>query len=231
MSKPTLAPKRRKKLRGRSHADIVLESMRPLVHMVATSVGPNCEVVLHDLRTPNSSVIEIAGNLSERHVGAPVNEISRWLLAQGKDVEEKTNKLIRTARGRTLKSSAMLLRGRDGKAFGVFCINIDVTEFISVSRIMADMACSEEVAPRPPKLGDDIAYVVQTVIAAEETKTGIRLNIGVREDRLRLLRALQAHGVFTLKRAVPRLAEHFGVSRATIYSYLNETNGAAAGGT
>jgi predicted transcriptional regulator YheO len=33
--------------------------------------------------------------------------------------------------------------------------------------------------------------------------------------------------VFTLKRAVPRVGEHFGLSRATIYSYLNETNGAA----
>jgi len=59
----------------------------------------------------------------------------------------------------------------------------------------------------------------------------MRLNIGVREDRLRLFRALQGHSVFTLKRAVRRLAEHFGVSRATIYSYLNETNGAAAEGT
>ena len=202
--------------------------MRPLVRMVAASIGRNCEVVLHDLRTPNASVIEIAGNLSERHIGAPVNEISRWLLAQGKDLEEKSNKLIRTARGRTLKSSALLLRGPNGKAFGVFCVNIDVTELISVSRIMADMAGADESIPQPPKLGDDIAYVVQTVLAAEETKIGSRLNIGVREDRVRLFRALQTHGVFTLKRAVPRLAEHFGVSRATIYTYLNEMNGAAA---
>jgi predicted transcriptional regulator YheO len=202
--------------------------MRPLVRMVAASIGRNCEVVLHDLRTPNASVIEIAGNLSERHIGAPVNEISRWLLAQGKDLEEKSNKLIRTARGRTLKSSALLLRGADGQAFGVFCVNIDVTELISVSRIMADMAGADESIPQPPKLGDDIAYVVQTVLAAEETKVGARLNIGVREDRVRLFRALQTHGVFTLKRAVPRLAEHFGVSRATIYTYLNEMNGAAA---
>jgi predicted transcriptional regulator YheO len=28
--------------------------------------------------------------------------------------------------------------------------------------------------------------------------------------------------MFTLKRAVPRVAEHFGLSRANIYSYLNE---------
>jgi predicted transcriptional regulator YheO len=226
MSKPRISPKRRSKSSADNHADSVLEAMRPLVRMVATSIGPNCEVVLHDLRTPNASVIEIAGNLSDRNVGAPVNEISRWLLAQGKEVEEKTNKLIRTARGRTLKSSAMLLRRPDGRAFGVFCVNIDVTEFISVSRIMASMAGSGEVVPRPPKL-DDIAYVVQTVIAAEETKSGVRLNIAARDDRLRIFRALEKHGVFTLRRAVPRLAEHFGLSRATIYSYLNEMNDCA----
>ena len=69
---------------------------------------------------------------------------------------------------------------------------------------------------------DDIAYVVKTVISAEEAKTGSRLDITVREDRLRIFRALQKSGVFTLKRAVPRVAEHFGLSRATIYSYLNE---------
>jgi predicted transcriptional regulator YheO len=66
------------------------------------------------------------------------------------------------------------------------------------------------------------------VLAAEETRVGARLIVGVREDRARPFRALQTHGVFTLKRAVPRLAEHFGVSRATIYTYLNEMNGAAA---
>jgi predicted transcriptional regulator YheO len=92
---------------------------------------------------------------------------------------------------------------------------------------MADMVSSAESVPEPPKLLDDIAYVVQTVISAEEAKTGLRLNITVREDRLQIFRALQKSGVFTLKRAVPRVGEHFGLSRATIYSYLNEMNGAA----
>ena len=94
MSKPRNSPTRGRRSGRGTHADIVLEAARPLVHMVAASFGRNCEVVLHDLRRPNASVIEIAGNLSDRNVGAPANEISRWLLAQGKDVEEKTNKFI-----------------------------------------------------------------------------------------------------------------------------------------
>jgi predicted transcriptional regulator YheO len=70
---------------------------------------------------------------------------------------------------------------------------------------------------------------VQTVISGEEAKTGQRLNFALRQDRLRIFRALEEHGVFTLKRAVPRLAEHFGISRATIYSYLNTLKEEAEG--
>ena len=219
-------PKKRQRKRRDAYADIALEAMRPLVRMIATSIGRNCEVVLHDLRTPNASVgIEIAGNLSERNVGAPVNEISRWLLAQGKDVEEKTNKLIRTARGRTLQAlPPCSCVDPTARPWGI-CINTDVTELISVSRIIADMAVRVGWCGATELL-DDIAYVVQTVIATEETKTGVRLNIGARADRLRIFQALRSRGVFTLKRAVPRLAEHFCFSRATIYSYLNEMNGA-----
>jgi predicted transcriptional regulator YheO len=204
------------------HADIALAALRPVVHAIATSFGRRCEVVLHDLRHPEAAVIEIAGHLSERSVGAPVNEISQWLLARGKDVPEKTNELIRTPRGRTLKSTTILLRRPDGSAFGALCINIDVTELGSVARLLTEMVGLDEAWSEPPKVIDDIGRVVQTVIAAEEATLGATLDIAVQTDRVRIFRALERSGVFTLKQAVPRLAEYFGLSRATIYSYLGK---------
>jgi predicted transcriptional regulator YheO len=213
--------------KSKSHADIVLDAMRPVVHMIAESIGRTSEVILHDFRTPDASVIEIAGNLTNREIGAPVNEINKWLLSQGKDVRDKTEKFIRTGRGRTLKTARTLFRESDGRAFGALCINIDVTELLSVARNIADLAGSDELFQEQPRLVDDIAYVVQAVVAAEEARTGARPDIGTPADRVRVFRALQDQGVFTLRRAVPRVAEYFGVSRATIYSYLNEVNGSA----
>jgi predicted transcriptional regulator YheO len=206
---------------GASQADITLDAMRPIVHSIAAMVGRNCEVVLHDFRTPSASVIEIAGNLTDREVGAPVNEINSWLLSQGKDVRVKADGFIRTSRGRTLKTSTTLFRGDDGKAFGALCINIDVTDMISVIRDISDLAGVTELGSESIKLNDDIAYVVQSVITAEEAKSGRRLDVASRHDRITIFRALEANGVFKLKRAVPRLAQHFRISRATIYSYLN----------
>jgi predicted transcriptional regulator YheO len=204
-----------------SKADITLDAMRPIVHSIAAMVGRNCEVVLHDFRTPSASVIEIAGNLTDREIGAPVNEINNWLLSHGKDVRIKEDGFIRTTRGRTLKTSRTLFRGDDGKAFGALCINIDVTDMMSVIRDLADLAGVTEIGSVSIKLNDDIAYVVQSVITAEEARSGRRLNAASRHDRVTIFRALEANGVFKLKRAVPRLAQHFRISRATIYSYLN----------
>ncbi len=208
------------------YAETVLEAMRPVVHAIATSFGKSCEVVLHDLRHPEAAVIEIAGDLSDRRVGAPVNEINRWLLARGKDVPEKTNELIRTSRGRTLRSSLKLLRRPDGRSFGALCINIDVTEVAAAARLLTDLSGPTEICVEPAKVVDNIAHVVRTVITAEEAQSGTPLDIGVPADRIRIFRALEKSGVFTLKQAVPRLAEYFCLSRATIYSYLGKIHGA-----
>jgi predicted transcriptional regulator YheO len=227
MRKPTGSSSRRRAsgdnpTRCDTHADIALEALRPVVHAIATSCGRRCEVVLHDLRQPDAAVIEIAGHLTDRSVGAPVNEISQWLLAHGRDVPEKTNELIRTPRGRTLKSTTMLLRRPDGTAFGALCINIDVTELVSAARLLSELTGLDEALSEQPKVIDDIAHVVRTVISAEEAILGVPLDIAVRDDRIRIFRALERGGVFTLKRAVPRLADYFHLSRATIYSYLGK---------
>ena len=201
-------------------ADIVLAALRPLVPVIAESFGRNCEVILHDLRTPEASVVAIAGRLTARRVGAPVNEISKWLLAQGRDVPERRNAFVRVARGRTLKSTAVLLRDAEGDAYGVFCINIDVTELGVLAALISDLAGTGSAPTGPLQLTDDIAHVVNTVVAAEEARLGIRLDARDRKDRLTIFAALEVKGALRLKRAVPRLAEHFGLSRATVYSDL-----------
>ena len=202
--------------------------MRPIVHAVAASFGQSCEVILHDLRQPDSSVVEIAGHLTARRVGAPVSEVNSWLLAHGQDVPEKTNKLIRTAQGRILKSTLALLRGRDGKAFGAFCINIDVTELTSLARQIGELAGSAEPAQPPAKIGDDMAHVVQTVISAEQTRLNRPLDMKTRADRVIVLSALEQRGVLSLRRAVPRVAAYLAVSRATIYSYIRDIRDGAS---
>ena len=59
------------------------------------------------------------------------------------------------------------------------------------------------------------------LIDAVETELGGRLPVAVREDKQRAVRLLDERGAFTLRRAVEQVADAMGVSRITVYNYLN----------
>jgi hypothetical protein len=59
------------------------------------------------------------------------------------------------------------------------------------------------------------------VIAAVEAELGAPLAELSREDKQRAVRLLDDRGAFQLRKAVEEVADSMGVSRFTIYNYLN----------
>jgi len=59
------------------------------------------------------------------------------------------------------------------------------------------------------------------LIDAVEAELGDRLPQLAREDKQRAVRLLDERGAFTLRRAVEQVADAMGVSRITVYNYLN----------
>lgn len=59
------------------------------------------------------------------------------------------------------------------------------------------------------------------LIDAVEAELGGRLPLLSREDKQRAVRLLDERGAFILRRAVEDVADALGVSRITVYNYLN----------
>jgi hypothetical protein len=59
------------------------------------------------------------------------------------------------------------------------------------------------------------------LIEAVEREFGAALPSLPREDKQRAIRLLDERGAFTLRRAVEDVADAMGVSRITVYNYLN----------
>ena len=59
------------------------------------------------------------------------------------------------------------------------------------------------------------------LIDAVEAELGDRLPQLGREEKQRAVRLLDERGAFTLRRAVEQVADAMGVSRITVYNYLN----------
>ena len=59
------------------------------------------------------------------------------------------------------------------------------------------------------------------LIESVERDLGNRLPLLSREDKQRAIRLLDERGAFTLRRAVEDVGDAMGVSRITVYNYLN----------
>jgi predicted transcriptional regulator YheO len=193
-----------------------------LLSGIQKTFGRRCEVVLHDFRNPEQSILAIEGSVTERHVGGAMTQIGLSLLARGDDAEDQVNYMTRTPTGRVLKSTTMLLRQPDGHVFGALCINFDVTDLRIMASGLQELAGTpdESVEPRPVAFFDEVSRVLQTVIDEETTTLGVSVDRFGKSERVTILERLNARGVFAFQRSVPLVAEALGISRATAYKYL-----------
>ncbi|WP_426502107.1 helix-turn-helix transcriptional regulator [Dactylosporangium sp. McL0621] len=204
-------------------ADAILAALRPVADGIAATFGPTCEVVLHDYRRGERSVVAVAGSVTGRAVGGALSEIGLAVLAQGDAAGNDLNYVSRTPDGRVVKSSTMPLRDPDGRVFGALCVNVDVTALRQAGDLLSALAGA--VPPQPPAttFTNDFEDVVDALVRAEELARG-RPAAGLgRGERIALLRALDERGVFRVRNAVPRVADRLGVSRSAVYADLAES--------
>ncbi len=206
-------------------ADDYLAILRPIVRGIAETFGRTCEVVLHDFRDPEHSIVAIDGNVTHRHVGGSVTQIGLDLIAQGDAAQDRLNYITRAPSGRVLKSSTIVLRDLDSHVFGALCIYFDVTDLRLVASTLEELA-GLGAEPQSIAFVDDIDRVIQAVIDEEEVAMGRSIDRMTKQDRLAIFRALDRRGIFSLQRSVPHVAEYLRISRATAYSYLEEMRSA-----
>ncbi|WP_433201008.1 helix-turn-helix transcriptional regulator [Dactylosporangium sp. CS-047395] len=204
-------------------ADVILDALRPVIEGIAATFGPTCEVVLHDYRLGEQSVVAVAGAVTGRAVGGAMSEIGLAMLARGDAAGNDLNYLSRTADGRVVKSSTMPLRDADGRVFGALCINLDVTALRQAGDLLIALAGAVPSQPVDTTFSNDFDDVVDALVRGEELARG-RPAAGLgRAERIALLRALDERGVFRVRNAVPRVADRLGVSRSAVYADLAES--------
>lgn len=209
--------------------DAILAALVPVVEGLAATFGPVCEVVLHDYRRPERSVVAIAGSVTGREVGGSMSEIGLRMVARGAEAADELNYLTRSRAGGILKSSTMVLRDSTGAVFGAVCVNLDVSAVTEAHALLGALA---GVARAPADLpvttfGNDIDSVVDVMLDAHQLHQNRPWAALDRAERLELFRSLDERGVFAVRRAVEQVAGRLGISRASAYSYLSQSRARA----
>ncbi|WP_086558530.1 helix-turn-helix transcriptional regulator [Streptomyces africanus] len=215
--------------------DAILAALTPVVDGIAATFGPVCEVVLHDYRNPEKSVVAVAGSVTGRAVGGAMSEIGMRVLSHGDEAADDLNYVTRTRNGTLVKSSTMVLRDSTGAVFGALCVNVDVSAVSQVHDLLGALAGARAAPAELPTttFGNDIDSVVDALVDAHQSKQRGSWAELDRAERLELFGGLDTRGVFAVRGAVEQVAARLGISRASAYNYLSQARAArsAASGT
>ena len=211
-----------------SHLEFCLQ----LAKGIARQFGPNCEVVVHDLASndPASSIVAIEnGHVTGRRVGDGPSQVVLEALRDGSTaLEDRLCYLTRTEDGKILKSSTIYLRDDDGRAVGVFSINLDITLMLSMEEALHGLTATGAPQAEPEPIARDVAGLLDELIAQSVRLVGRPVALMTREDKVRALQFLDRAGAFLITRAGHKVCKYFGISKYTLYSYLDA--GRAGGG-
>ena len=201
-----------------------------LAHAIATQFGTNCEVVVHDLESddPERSIVAIEnGHVTGRAVGDGPSHVVLEAIKAGRvhKLSDRLAYLTRTEDGRILKSSTVFVRNEGGDTVGIFAINYDITMLSSAADILSELTGigpNDEPTGEPEPIVKNVADLLDDLIEQSVELVGKPAALMGKEDRIRAIRYLNDTGAFLITKSGPKVCKYFGISKYTLYSYLDE---------
>ena len=206
-----------------------IEFCKQLAKGVARQFGSNCEVVVHDLcaEDPERSVVVIEnGHVSGRRLGdGPSHVVWEALKADPDSLEDRLSYLTRTEDGKILKSSTMFIRNDEGKLIGIFAINYDITMMKLMEDTIQEFTRTDAAAQEPQTITHNVNDLLEELIKQSAQLVGKPVALMTKDDKIKAIRYLNESGAFTIMKAGQRVCNFFGISKYTLYSYIDESKG------
>jgi len=203
----------------------ILSQYIPIADMLVATFGNICEVTLHDLTTPKASVVYVAGNVTGRKVGQSFDHlVKQVLLSKDFQGDHKSNYFFTASNEKAIKSSTAFIRD-NGKVVGAICINLDVSTGQAFFKEMSQFFSLGEVqeTTEETEVGEDVASILDNLI--ENILSEMDLTEMNRKKAVEIVKFMDEKGIFLVKGAVEKVAAKLGVSKVTIYSYLDVVKG------
>ncbi|WP_256592099.1 transcriptional regulator [Pseudomonas sp. CC120222-01a] len=213
---------------------LTLTVLKAALQALGSVAARNMEILLHDLDHPEHSVVAIVnGHLSGRVVGSPIlaapeqDQGFKALMQASADQQGAAPLVLpdypTTLKGRTLRSATAIFRDSNGHPFASLCVNTDVTGLDAAMHFLQQL---QPLGASPAEASEpaDMAILMSEIIEDSLQRSGQgRMN---KQAKVEAVRVMQERGLFMVKGGVEKAAAALGVTRYTIYNYLEQLRGA-----
>jgi predicted transcriptional regulator YheO len=208
------------------------KTLRSIVKGIAAHFGPQCEVVLHDLKDQpyDSTIIAIEnGQVTGRKVGDCGTNLGLEVLRGTENGGDRYNYMTQSKGGRILRSTTLHIRDENDDVIGALCMNFDITDLIMAEQALASVTQHSLFGPSVEECHEkvnevfatDVTELLDALIQESLQQVGKPVAHMSKEDKTKGIEYLDRKGAFLIKKSVDRVAKFYEVSRYTIYSYLD----------
>ncbi len=205
-----------------------LTILKQLAIGLAAQFGNNCEVLVHDLseETIDHSIVHIEnGHVTNRQIGSgPSPIVLDTIIHHTKNLEDRLAYLTQTDNGRILKSSTLFIKDETGIPRYILSINFDITNLLAIDNSLSSLiSCAEDKDDKksPERITRDVNELLDELIQQSVSLIGVPAPLMSREDKIRAINFLNDAGAFLITKSGDKVSRYFGISKYTLYSYVN----------
>ena len=205
-----------------------MDNLKQIARAIAGQFGKNCEVVIHEIsdKSAYSSIVAIEnGHVTGRKVGdAPSHVVLEQLGSHDDDAADEVGYLTRTPDGKILKSTSVYIRDEAGKIGAIFGINFDISMLQMAQKSLGDFISPQQTGQKEPeRITLNVADLLDDLIRQADELIGKPVAIMTKDDKARAVRFLSNSGAMMITKSGDKIAKHFGISKYTLYSYLDSS--------
>ena len=207
-------------------SNIILETLISVAHGIARQFGNNCEVCIHELKEDNldhTIVFIINGGITGRKVGegasnVVINTIEK--LKNGEPIVDHLSYLTKSSNGKILKSSTVFIKDINGKYKYILSINFDITNLMPFKSDLESLLNTEDKS-KLEEIPNSAQELMEKLIIKSEELIGKPASIMNKEEKIRAIKFLNNSGVFLITKSGDKVSNHFGISKFTLYNYID----------
>ena len=129
--------------------------------------------------------------------------------------------LTKTPDGKILKSSSLYIRNNKGVVVAILSINYDVSALTMISQTIDEMLSTYDKAQKEPERIINVNNVLDELIEQSVALVGKPVALMNKDDKIRAIRFLNESGAFLVTKSGDKVAKYFGISKYTLYSYID----------
>ncbi|SKC02354.1 Predicted transcriptional regulator YheO, contains PAS and DNA-binding HTH domains [Lachnospiraceae bacterium] len=203
-----------------------LDEYKRLVKALAVHFGPDTEIALHDMtaKDPDHCIVAIEnGHISGRKIGdGPSHIVIESMKEKSDKLQDRLAYLTRSEDGKTLKSSTVYLRNDKGKIIGILSINTDITMSLAVEERLRAFNSVNDPDKTPEPITTSVNELLDELIDQSLKLIGKPTSLMSKDEKIKAIRFLNDSGAFLIQKSGPKVCQVFGISKFTLYSYLDD---------